>query len=93
MESLPITGSALVGALLLPTVGYFKKHWKAAREVPAVTFVVIGVLSYGVAVLYTYNLTGAWVFNGQVVSSAIATALAAIGFKVGHKTATKALKK
>ena len=93
MESLPITGSALVGALIVPAIGYGKKHWKLMKEVPAVTFVAVGLLSYGVALLYTHQLTGVWVFGGSVLSSAITTALAGIGFKAAHKTAEKALKK
>jgi len=91
--SVTLTGSALVGALIVPTVAYAKKHWKMARETPLVVFCLVGVLAYGVALLWTWHLTGAWVFDGNVISAAVNNALIAIGFKVGYKQAVRAVEK
>lgn len=84
------TGSALVTVLIIPLINYLKKHSKFFDEVPAATFVLMGVLVYGVTVVYTGMTTGAWVFAGSVLFTMVLNnAWVAVGGKVVQKTYSK----
>lgn len=85
-----LTGSALVSVLIVPTIQYAKKHWKLVREVPMVAFVLMGILVYGVSVLYQGVVFGSWEFaSANIINTAIMNGLLAVGIKVGLKTVGK----
>jgi len=88
------TGSALVSVLVVPTVQWLKGHVKLFEEVPLATYLLMGVLVYGVTVLYTGKTTGAWVFAGaDLFNTVLDNAWIAVTGKVALKTYQRMAKK
>ena len=82
-----ITFHGLAALLVAPTVQWLKKRFKSFEEVPLAKFLVVGILSYGVAVLYVGLVFGFWEFaNQEIINGTLITALAAIGLNVTRKT-------
>lgn len=78
----------LLGLVVMPTVLYLKKVAKFLDELPIITFIIVGLLSYGMTVVYVGFTTGIWAAEipPETVEIIKTQMLIAIGLKTGHKT-------